>query len=346
MKNKILQGSSKLGKFSLLTLFSIYFLILIGGIVRSTGSGMGCPDWPKCFGSWVPPTEISQLPDNYKEVYSQKRASKNERLVEYLVTLGMDETASKIQNDESILVEADFNVTKTWIEYVNRLIGVLIGLFIIATVYFSLTYIKTKPSLVVLSFSSLVLVIFQGWIGSLVVSTNLIPFMVTFHMLLALLIVALLCAIVIKSNNDLKISLQINKYLKPVLVLAMIIMLMQVVFGTQVREAIDVVASSAISRTDWISALGAEFLIHRSFSWVVLLVNLWVIFQFYRSGYFVLTVKLLLGVILLTILSGVTMAYLGVPAVAQPVHLLLGTMGFGLQFFLFLQLETKARIAV
>jgi len=35
-----------------------YLLIVVGGLVRATDSGLGCPDWPLCFGAWVPPEEL------------------------------------------------------------------------------------------------------------------------------------------------------------------------------------------------------------------------------------------------------------------------------------------------
>ena len=82
-------------------------LILAGGIVRATGSGMGCPDWPKCFGRWIPPTEFSQLPSNYREIYGAKLKG-----------------------------EVEFNAVKTWIEYANRLLGVLVGFFVFGTIHY------------------------------------------------------------------------------------------------------------------------------------------------------------------------------------------------------------------
>ena len=88
-----------------------------------------------------------------------------------------------------------------------------------------------------LSLLGLLLVIFQGWIGSIVVSTNLLPGMITFHMLLAIGLIALLLNIRFKMTMD-REKLEIkkeNNSVKSILVACIILLLTQIVLGTQVR---------------------------------------------------------------------------------------------------------------
>ena len=86
---------NKFRSFSNITILFTYLLIFIGGLVRVSGAGMGCPDWPKCFDRWIPPTNVDQLPDH--------------------------------------IDPALFNIVLAWIEYCNRLFGVFVGLFITIT---------------------------------------------------------------------------------------------------------------------------------------------------------------------------------------------------------------------
>ncbi len=330
-------------KLSLSTLIAVYVLILVGGVVRSTGSGMGCPDWPKCFGSWIPPTDVSELPPDYKEKYVDYRHEKNVRFAQYLRMIGLGSTADQLLKDESVLIETDFNPTKTWIEYFNRITGVIIGFLIFLVFVYSLKFWNSNRSLTVVSFATLALVSFQGWLGSFVVSSNLTPWTITVHMFLALVIVAMLIYLVYKSEP--READTFSSATVMWLTACIVSLVVQILLGTQVREAIDEVAQVAV-REDWIDAVGESFAIHRSFSWVLVFLHIGLVLQMRKShgvGGFQLALVLLIGV---TIATGVGMAWYAVPAFLQPVHLLLATICFGVQFLFLLKMMKKSRVGI
>ncbi len=300
---------------------------------------MGCPDWPKCFGTWVPPTSINQLPADYKKTFSEYREKKNQKFAGYLNAIGLDDTAKELVNNKSILEEADFNASKTWIEYINRVLGVIVGFLILALAVKSVSYRRSLPRIFYFSIATLVAVIFQGWFGSIVVSTNLTTWTITVHMFLALLIVALL--VYLYHISDPRAYLKsIDRSIRWILFLCMAVLLVQILLGTQVRQAIDRIAAAAISRDSWISKLGLEFIIHRSFSWAVLAIHLILVVKMVKTSVEKALSLGLIALILGTLLTGAGMAYFSVPYLLQPVHLLLGTMIFGAQLLLFFRLNT------
>ena len=290
---------------------AVVLVIVAGGIVRSTGSGMGCPEWPKCFGGWVPPTEVSQLPPDYRQRFD-------------LYGHGVDE----------------FNVYKTWTEYLNRLLGALTGLILLGTMVYGWLRRLDKPQDSRLSLWAFTAATFgiavQGWLGAKVVSANLAGYMVTLHMALALIILFLLLAAVwprIQAPNT-----PLPPYLKTLALFGLILTFVQVALGTQVREAVDgyLETDTPVSREAVIDLVGIIFLVHRSYSLTILALNAYIGFQLQRAG--LLTSLqgrwhlLGWGILLLTIPTGMVLAYLGLPHWAQPIHLTGGSLLAAQQF--------------
>lgn len=312
------QSVIRFRNIGLLTILFVYLVIIAGSVVRASGAGMGCPDWPTCFGQWIPPTDEAQLPANYHEIYAQRG----------------------YQNTE-------FNPFKTWTEYANRLVGVTLGILVLLTAWTSRHYLKTDKTVCWLSISTVFLIGFQGWMGSVVVASNLQPFKITLHMILALLLVAMLVYTITRSQRQ---SLeQLNTLLLPskvriIVRLTLGMTLLQILMGTQVREAVDGFALTEIARALWRDSFDFPvlFYLHRSFSSFILFTNLWILWTIYKhldkqSPFFHAAIALVVFIVT-GILAGVSLDRLGMPAVAQPVHLLMANLIFGTQLFLYLGL--------
>lgn len=305
---------------------------------------MGCPDWPTCFGSWIPPTSVSELPADYKETYTLYRQKKNEKFARYLGYIGLDEIGQRIVNDPDVRIESDFNVVKTWTEYINRLVGVVIGLLIIGMFLRALPLYGQSPEITIIAGLTLILVIIQGWFGSIVVSSNLTHWTITVHMLLAIVMVLMIVYLLHISNPKEDNTVQTSKITLGLLIGSGLTLLLQTLLGTEIRGSIDELYQSAIGRNDWIANLGLDFVIHRSFSWVVLLIHIGFWYKIRKTKQLKSSALALILIILGAVMSGAGMAYFNVPSFLQPVHLLLATLAFGIQYMMYLRLKVDKEV--
>jgi heme a synthase len=304
-------------------------VIIAGSFVRITGSGMGCPDWPKCFGQWVPPTEIGELPDNYKEIYSEKRYKKVVRFQKMLRGVGLAGEAKKMDDSmQQILVEETFNPRKTWIEYINRLFGFIAGKLMLLS-FLIILFKYRHRRLVTVATINMVVLVFQAWFGSIVVATNLLPWTITVHLLLALVIVFLQLYVLRMIAPSQQRNITVSRTWFWIILGIFVITFAQMFLGTQVREEIDVLRKSGVDRTEWNNLLSIGFLIHRSFSWIVLIIMTW---MFYKS-YKIREMRIFhwaYGILALELISGVFLNHLNIPALVQTLHLLLACILFGI----------------
>ena len=316
--------SSRFLKFQWVVLILIFLVVFAGSFVRMSGSGMGCPDWPKCFGKWVPPTELTELPEDYREAYLLKRQKKVEKFCKFLDKIGLDATAQKILNDPTVYVEEAFNARKTWIEYINRLAGFLAGNAMLLSFGWLLLFYR-KLKWLLLTGLNLVLMGIEAWFGSIVVATNLVPWTITIHLFLALVIIGIQLYLLHNMQNKQRSDLPKEKAFQWLSWLILGITFYQMFLGTQVRESIDALVKKGYSRAEWIEQLGLPFFIHRSFSWLVLILLVYLFWQ-NRQKWHYSRINVAFYLLAAELCTGVALAYADMPGLVQTAHLVFATI--------------------
>ncbi len=322
------------------TLVMVYLVIIAGAVVRMTGSGMGCPDWPKCFGYYIPPTDVSQLQWQPEFTYNAGQVIIRE---ESLWVAKTDFTTENIYNQVNWEPYkkhdyAVFNALHTWIEFINRLFGAVAGIATLFLAVASIAFWRDDRKVTLISWLIVFGMGFQAWLGATVVYSVLEPAKITLHMVMALFIVALLVYLIYRSDS---IS-EKGKYDKKVMFaiwMSLGLTLIQIILGTQVRQFIDhqIDILGENSKNLWLANPSIQFYIHRSFSILVVLVNLYIAYSIYQKKLGYSKINWVLGLLFIEVITGVVMYYFHFPFASQPLHLILAAFLFGIQFYLVLE---------
>ena len=286
-------------RLALTTTFVTYVLIGVGGLVRASGAGLGCPDWPRCFGSWIPPASAEALPPQF------------------------DAT--------------QFNPTLMWTEYLNRVLGMAVGFAIVATTVSAWRRHRRNGRVVWPIVAAVVLTGFQGWLGGRVVAHDLAPWIVTVHMVVALVIVQLLLWATMES---LVAGRPTPVHPSPSLRAfgwwtwaATALLLGQVALGTIVRARVDVALDAGVPRADALSTAGAIDTAHREGAALVALaivaLCLWGWLRHSGHRALVLAASSALGLVAAQVAVGSVLAGSALPPAAQVAHLTLASLLLG-----------------
>ncbi len=288
---------------------------------------MGCPDWPKCFGTWVPPTSADQLPDNFEKEYLEKRKAKVSRLAQLLQNIGWNNKAEALLlSTNNAEIEA-FNVRKTYTEYVNRLWGALTGILTLLAAVSSLQFWKSKKAITLFTLLGVLFVVFNGWLGSVVVDTELLGGVVSLHFVLAFIAIASFMIAYYWNKTAEGVS---SKGITALTLLGLLISTIQLLSGTSVREHIDRFGNAGVQiGLSNFELLGTVFNLHRVLAIVtgVVLIALYVLNKNTtrrpKTSLILLAVMVIVAVQALTGIFNIRFDF---PAIAQLTHVTFGSL--------------------
>ena len=178
---------------SLLASLFTLVVISVGAWVRLTHAGLGCPDWPCCYGILGTPTSDIELAE-----------------------------AKKLYPDAVI------DTGKAWREMLHRYLAGTLGIFIFYVSYLTLKYAKHVPKL--LPISLIVLIIVQSLMGMLTVTELVKPTIVTIHLVLGITTATLLLWNSFKIYNF-TIDVRVDKKLTKLIILCTFALIVQIILG-------------------------------------------------------------------------------------------------------------------
>lgn len=296
-------------------LVSVIVLVIAGATVRVTGSGLGCPDWPTCWGCLIPPTSVDQIDVNKLDLEKFKRQA---------IRKGIDpDTITR----ETVL--DSFDPIQTWIEFLNRLISLPLGFSSLLLALFSFRAKRHKWWIVTLSWFAFLDVMANAIMGAVVVRSGLHPGVITLHMALAFLLIAVLVTVIWLSRPDRKQKSTLTSTERRKLLIISLVFVAclfgEGLMGSQLREQTDQLAQAAEgpARDQWTGQLGSTliFKIHRSFSWSLLLTSGLLLFWVQNSGGGKsVEPKFIFAMVIAMMIMGVILGHISVFEVVQVLH--------------------------
>jgi cytochrome c oxidase assembly protein subunit 15 len=305
------KDSNKYRKLIAVTLFLTFDLIIFGAFTRLTDSGLGCPDWPGCYGQANP-----------------------------------FQAHSEIKAAEALMPTGPVTVMKAWIEMIHRYLATCVGVLITAQMiiaWWRRSSLRHSPWLATTLF---VLVLIQGAFGKWTVTMKLQPIIVTIHLLLALTLLSLLVWAWMRESPPLVVSVQ--SWLRRLLPIVFLVLLVQIALGGWVSTNYAALACHdypscngevipdldfehayvlwrELGKTasgDYLphSALVTIQWVHRSFAWIVFLSLGLTAFLCRKHEVLRANSNAIIAVLLMQFLSGVATVYFSWPLAIAVLH--------------------------
>ena len=332
------KDENKYRKLVWITLFLTFDLIMFGSFTRLTDSGLGCPDWPGCYGQANP------------------------------VQAHADISAA-----EAAMPTGPVTVVKAWIEMIHRYLAMAVGVLIIAIMVVAWrkwlksvrqlsSYSPTLPT------ALFFLVCLQGAFGAWTVTMKLQPIIVTIHLLLGITMLALLVILASRHNIHDAVAASARAIFNPA-VFALTLLTVQIILGGWVSTNYAVLACTDFPLcngelipsmdfghgfTWWrelgktangdylpVEALTAIHWVHRNFAFIVIAYIIWLGFKAFKIDGLRKTGKWILIAIAAQFLSGIATIFLAWPIALAVMH----NGGAALLVLLLTLLIYKSRLA-